>query len=91
MNSVTQRENEKALQKIKEVQAEAKEKVRIMTEENVKLKNELVHCQHRCMAAGHQAATKLSLHEAMDRELQLKEISRLKDELVKVCLNTNSH
>nr|XP_024375591.1 centrosomal protein of 162 kDa-like isoform X5 [Physcomitrium patens] len=78
-----QRENEKALQKIKEVQAEAKEKVRIMTEENVKLKNELVHCQHRCMAAGHQAATKLSLHEAMDRELQLKEISRLKDELVK--------
>lgn len=98
VNPTTQHENEKAVQKIKEVQAEAKEKARIMAEENAKLASQLIQCQRRGMASGPQAATELSLQDALDRETQLqklevqlkKEVGRLKDELIKVCINSNS-
>jgi len=96
-NSTTQHENEKAMQKIKEIQGEAKEKACIMVEENVKLASQLLQYQRRGMASGPQAATMLSLQEALDREAQLKrlevqlkqEIARLQDELIKVCFNSN--
>jgi len=86
------------MQKIKEVQAEAKEKALIMAEENAKLASQLLQCQNRCMATGPQVATELALQEALDREAQLKrlevqlkqEIARLKDELTKVCFNSDS-
>lgn len=95
-NFALQHENEKAMQKIKEVQAEAKEKARIMAEENAKLASQMLQFQRRGMPSGPQAATELSLQEALDREAQLKrlevqlkqEIARLKDELTKVCLFT---
>lgn len=98
MNPITQHENEKAMLKIKEVQAESKEKARIMAEENAKLASQLIQCQRRGIASGPQAATELSLQESLDREAQLqklevqlkKEIARLKDELIKVCINSSS-
>ena len=98
MNPVIQHENEKAMQKIKEVQAEAKEKARIMAEDNAKLASQLIQCQRRGLSSGPQAATELSLQEALDREANLqklevqlkKEIARLKDELIKVFITSFS-
>ncbi|KAG0616287.1 hypothetical protein M758_5G103900 [Ceratodon purpureus] len=86
-----QHENEKAMKKIKEIQAEAKEKARSMTEENAKLASQIILYQRRDMSSGPLAATELSLQEALDREAHLKklevqlkkEIARLKDELLK--------
>jgi len=65
-DSTTQHENEKAMQKIKEIQGEAKEKVRIMVEENAKLASQLLQCQHCGMASSPQATIELYLQEALD-------------------------
>lgn len=85
------------MEKIREVQTEAKEKARVMAEENAKLASQLILHQHREISSGPLAATELSLQEALDREAQLKklevqlkkEIARLNDELYKVCFNAD--
>lgn len=91
LNVDTQLENEKAVEKLKEVKAEAKEKARTMTEDNAKLASQLLHLQRQSanVTSGNLAAKELSLQEALDREAQLKkEVETLKDDVLKVCLNT---
>ena len=80
------------MEKIKKVQTEAKEKARLMAQENANLTSRLILYQRREMSSGPLAATELSLQEALEREAHLKklevqlkkEIARLKDELFKV-------
>lgn len=65
-----------------------------MTEENAKLASQLLHLQRQSgnATSGNLAAKELSLQEALDREAQLKrEVETLKDDVLKVCLNTASN
>jgi hypothetical protein len=74
-----QHENEKALQKLKEAQAEAREQSRIMTEENAMLAAQLAKLQN--FASDHQSSNFFlcpisaedALHDALAREAKLKE------------------
>lgn len=77
--SVLQHENEKAFDKLKEVQADAKEKARIMAEENAKLASQLAHLQRQ--SANHGIGSLVAqefLQDALGRE------AKLKDELAEV-------
>ncbi|CAM6026018.1 unnamed protein product [Sphagnum balticum] len=74
-----QHENEKALQKLKEAQAEAREQSRIMIEENAMLAAQLAKLQN--FANDHQSSNFFlcpisaedALHDALTREAKLKE------------------